>query len=146
MAPTTEQTTDKGCDLSMTPTSLATIDNPPATTRPNDPGSAIHHLRAAGVSVVLDCRGPRLPRIVHWGADLGALDPVTLENLVRADIQAVVTNVPDQPISPGIVAEHSTGWLGLPGLLGSSRRAGLVDACSRSPPWPPAPTVTARSG
>jgi len=104
----------------MTPptTGLATVDNPPATIRPNDPGSAIRHLRAAGVSVVLDCRGPRLPRVVHWGADLGALDPVTLENLVRADVQAVVTNVPDQPISPGIVAEHSTGWLGLPGLLG----------------------------
>ena len=34
----------------------------------------IHHLRAAGVSVVVDARGPRLPRIAHWGADLGDLD------------------------------------------------------------------------
>jgi alpha-galactosidase len=104
----------------MTPptTSFATIDDPTPTTRLNEPGSAIRHLRAAAVSVVLDCRGPRLPRIVHWGADLGALNPITLENLVRADVQAVVTNVPDQPINPGILAEHSTGWLGLPGLLG----------------------------
>ena len=54
----------------------------------------------------------------HWGADLGDLDRITLANLVRADIQAVVTNVPDEPISPSVLAEHSTGWMGLPGLLG----------------------------
>ncbi len=94
----------------------------PADLGLNHPGSAVRHLRAAGVSVVIDCRGPRLPRIVHWGADLGDLDRTTLDNLVRADVQAVVSNVPDQPISPGLLAEHSTGWLGLPGLLG--HRAG----------------------
>ena len=82
------------------------------------PGSAVRHLRAAGVSVVIDCQGPRLPRIVHWGADLGALDQGTLDNLVHADIQAVVSNVPDQPVSPGVLAESSTGWMGVPGLVG----------------------------
>ena len=70
------------------------------------------------MSVVINCRGPRLPRIVHWGADLGDLDRTTLDNLVGADIQAVVSNVPDQPVSPGILAEHSTGWAGVPGLVG----------------------------
>jgi hypothetical protein len=29
------------------------------------------HWRAAGVSLALDCSGPRLPRVLHWGADLG---------------------------------------------------------------------------
>jgi alpha-galactosidase len=82
-----------------------------------DPG-AIHHLRSAGVSVVIDARGPRLPRIVHWGADLGDLDPALLIDLAQADIQAVVTNVPDEPVQPGILTEHATGWPGLPGLLG----------------------------
>lgn len=103
---------------------LTTVDDTSSAplTQVSQPGSAIRHLRAAGVSVVLDCSGPRLPRVVHWGADLGDLDQVTLENLVRADIQAVVTNVPDQPITPGVLAEHSTGWMGLPGLLG--HRAG----------------------
>ena len=44
----------------------------------------IHHLRAAGVSVVVDARGPRLPRIAHWGADLGDLDDGLLSDLVLA--------------------------------------------------------------
>jgi len=78
----------------------------------------IHHLRAAGVSVVVDARGPRLPRIAHWGADLGDLDDGLLSDLVLADVQAVVTNVPDDPILPSIVTEHAAGWSGLPGLLG----------------------------
>jgi alpha-galactosidase len=99
-------------------TGVSTMDDPVLATGPHDPGSAIRYLRAGGVSVLLDCRGPRLPRIVHWGADLGDLDSTALDNLVRADIQAVVTNVPDQPITPGILAEQSTGWMGLPGLLG----------------------------
>ena len=82
------------------------------------PGRALHHFRAAGVSVVLDARGPRLPRIVHWGADLGELDGALLSDLALSDVQAVVSNVPDEPIAPGILTEHATGWSGLPGLLG----------------------------
>ncbi|MEP6563197.1 MAG: glycoside hydrolase family 36 N-terminal domain-containing protein, partial [Nakamurella sp.] len=103
----------------MTPpptSSTFTLDD--TATPTTNTGSAVRHLRAAGVSVVIDCQGPRLPRIVHWGADLGELDQTTLDNLVRADIQAVVSNVPDLPISPSLLAEHSTGWMGLPGLIG----------------------------
>jgi len=100
-------------------TGMPTIDDAPAVADPAPhPGSTIRHLRAAGVSVVVDCRGPRLPRMAHWGADLGDLDERTLENLVRADVQAVVTNVPDRPVTPGLLTEHSAGWMGLPGLLG----------------------------
>jgi|GEM_PF-1574868 len=83
---------------------------------------AIQHLRAGGVSLLLDTRGPRLPRIVHWGSDLGQLGAELLDNLATADIQAAVTNVPDDPVRPGIPTEHATGWPGLPGLLG--HRAG----------------------
>ncbi len=100
------------------PVSTPTRTAAPADAGPIHPGSAVRHLRAAGVSIVLDCRGPRLPRVVHWGADLGDLDRNTLENLVLADVPAVVSNVPDQPVTPGLLAEHATGWLGLPGLLG----------------------------
>ncbi len=82
------------------------------------PRPALHHFRAAGVSLVLDARGPRLPRIVHWGSDLGDLDGALLSDLALADVQAVVSNVPDDPIAPGILTEHATGWSGLPGLLG----------------------------
>ena len=71
---------------------------------------------------MLDTRGPRLPRIVHWGSDLGQLSAQLLDNLAAADIQAAVTNVPDDPVMPGIVTEHAMGWPGLPGPLG--HRAG----------------------
>ncbi len=38
--------------------------------------SRIAHLRGGGVSLLLDARGEGLPRIAHWGADLGpSADP-----------------------------------------------------------------------
>ena len=58
------------------------------------PAGAIHHLRAGGVSLVLDTRGPRLPRIVHWGSDLGELSAEPPDNVATADIQAAVTTSP----------------------------------------------------
>ena len=91
------------------------------------PTGDIHHLRAAGVSLVIDTRGPGLPRIVHWGADLGDLSSDLLQNLATADVPSVVTNVPDEPVIPGIVTEHATGWMGLPGLIGHRERQGMVD-------------------
>ena len=79
----------------------------------------VHHLRASGVSLVLDCRGPRLPRIVHWGADLGELSSQLLDNLAAGDVRGVVSNVPDEPVTPAVLTEHATGWSGIPGLTGS---------------------------
>ena len=102
------------------PAAAQSAESAPASTQ--TPAGAIHHLRAGGVSLVLDTRGPRLPRIVHWGADLGELSAQLLVNLATADIQAAVTNVSDDPVTPGIVTEHSRGWPGLPGLLGHRAR------------------------
>ena len=50
----------------------------------NGTGFGIVHLRAAGVSVVLDCRGPSLPEVLHWGTDLGELDGTFLGAAVVA--------------------------------------------------------------
>ena len=36
------------------------------------------HLRAAGTSLLLDCGGT-LPRVLHWGADLGELSDDDIE-------------------------------------------------------------------
>ncbi len=113
--------TDVRSPMTPPPTaSTSTLDDTAArsATRLAHPRSAVHHLRAAGVSVVIDCQGPRLPRIAHWGADLGDLDDGLLADLVLADVQAVVSNVPDEPIRPSILTEHAAGWSGLPGLLG----------------------------
>ena len=46
------------------------------------------------MSLVLDTRGPRLPRIVHWGSDLGELSAEPPDNVATADIQAAVTTSP----------------------------------------------------
>ncbi|MFD9738386.1 alpha-galactosidase [Umezawaea sp. NPDC059074] len=78
------------------------------------------HLRAAGVSLALDLSGDTLPRVLHWGADLGE----------DADFGALRTTQLRQPIGNSIAGhvdvavlpEQSAGWLGTPGLVGN--RAG----------------------
>jgi hypothetical protein len=43
---------------------------------------------AGGVGLVLDLAGPSLPRVLHWGADLGPLDGPAAEALAAALAQA----------------------------------------------------------
>ncbi|GAA1614757.1 alpha-galactosidase [Kribbella sancticallisti] len=75
-------------------------------------------LRSAGVSLVLDCSGPALPSVLHWGADLGSLDEAALVGL-RQGAGAVQTgNGLDDNKPVAIIPEYSAGWFGLPGLNG----------------------------
>ncbi|MFC9605519.1 alpha-galactosidase [Streptomyces niveus] len=79
------------------------------------------HLRAAGTSLVLDCAGDRLPRVVHWGADLGDQDGTGLAglaDLATASAARQMTNTLDLPVPLSLLPEHSAGWLGTPGLTG----------------------------
>jgi alpha-galactosidase len=64
-------------------------------------------LRRAGVAVVLDCAGPGLPRIVHWGADLG--------ELTGADCSALPARY---DVPPTVLPTRAQGWAGRPGLTG----------------------------
>ncbi|WP_432744936.1 alpha-galactosidase [Streptomyces sp. JH002] len=82
----------------------------------------IVHLRAAGVSLVLNCTGTGLPRAVHWGADLGELSAAALAALVRASVPPVAPNSTDETVPVSLLPEQSAGWLGTPGLTG--HRAG----------------------
>lgn len=82
------------------------------------------HLSASGVSLVLDCRGPRIPTVVHWGADLGSLSPDDLQALALTAVSPVVPSTTDVYLPISIVPEHSAGWSGLPGLRG--HRAGTA--------------------
>jgi alpha-galactosidase len=79
------------------------------------------HLRAAGVSLVLDTPSNALPSILHWGADLGEPSPEDLGDLA-ATVSPLLENAVDVPVRVGMVPENSAGWLGAPGLQGS--RAG----------------------
>ena len=68
--------------------------------------------------MVLDCRGPHTPRVVHWGADLGDLDNAALASMVTATIAPIASSQPDEPIVLSLLPEQAMGWLGRPGLAG----------------------------
>ncbi|MFV2120609.1 alpha-galactosidase [Streptomyces sp. Act-28] len=87
---------------------------------PLDPG--LVHLRAAGVSLVLDLTGGTLPRVPHWGADLGPLDDAGLRALRLAGRPQPIGFSVDGPVEVSVLPEQSAGWLGTPGLSGN--RAG----------------------
>lgn len=76
----------------------------------------IHHLRAAGVSLVLDSRGAAVPAIVHWGRDLGALSDEHLRALADASIPAVGPSSIDAALRLTLVSALADGWSGRPAV------------------------------
>ena len=68
-------------------------------------------LRSAGVSLVLDVAGPLLPRVLHWGADLG--DETGLE---LATSPPVTNNALDAAVQLTVLPAEHEGWLGTSGL------------------------------
>ncbi|AWK12108.1 alpha-galactosidase [Streptomyces spongiicola] len=91
------------------------------------------HFRAAGTSLLVDCSGTRLPRILHWGADLGEHPGAGsggdgLAALAAAGLAQLVTSVPDVPVPVAVLPEQSAGWLGTPGLSGHREGAGFSPA------------------
>lgn len=100
--------------------------------RPADAGtvdtSTPLHLRAAGVSLVLDVAGARLPRVLHWGADLGDADAVELRELRATAVAPVASSVTDEPVPLALLPEQSVGWLGTPGLTGHRNGADFSTA------------------
>lgn len=75
-------------------------------------------LRSAGVSLILDCSGPALPSVLHWGADLGQLDEAALVGLRQGAGAVQAGNGLDDNKPVAIIPEYSAGWFGLPGLNG----------------------------
>ncbi len=83
--------------------------------------SELVSLRAAGVALVLDVAGPLLPRVLHWGGDLGP----DVDGLLLATTAPVPHSALDEPIPLTLLPSESDGWAGTPGLevsrSGSSR-------------------------
>ncbi|SFK47691.1 alpha-galactosidase [Streptomyces pini] len=79
----------------------------------------VTHLRAAGVSLVLDLAGGTLPRVLHWGADLGPLTPGELGSLRLAGAPQPIGFSVDGPVEVSVLPEQSAGWLGTPGVVGN---------------------------
>ncbi len=82
-------------------------------------------LRAAGTCVALDVAGPGLPRVLHWGRDLGALADSdgrlpgrVAAELVQSTTPAVPRSALDDPMLFTVLPVESDGWSGAPGLAG----------------------------
>ncbi|MDR2567670.1 MAG: alpha-galactosidase [Bifidobacteriaceae bacterium] len=92
----------------------------PQTDSPSRAGTPLH-LRAGGVSLVLDLAGPALPRVLYWGRDLGELGPEDLAALEPASRPGKTPNRPDEPFTLTLLPENSHSWVGTPGLAGHRR-------------------------
>ncbi|TFV96608.1 alpha-galactosidase [Leifsonia flava] len=76
----------------------------------------MHHLRAAGVSLLLDTRGTGVPGVIHWGRDLGPLSDAELVSLADAMVPAVSPSSIDVPIRLSLLPSFREGWSGRPAL------------------------------
>ncbi|QHT54987.1 alpha-galactosidase [Cellulomonas sp. H30R-01] len=83
------------------------------------PTTDLLHLRADEVSVVVDLAGGALPRVLHWGADLGDLDASVLADLRFASRPLPIGFPVDGEVAAAVLPEQSAGHLGTPGLTGS---------------------------
>jgi alpha-galactosidase len=82
------------------------------------PEKSLLHLRAAGVSLLLDVADDRLPRVLHWGADLGDVPDEELAALRAASVPPLSPGSTDAPVPVSVLPEQSLGWLGTPGITG----------------------------
>ncbi|WP_318842841.1 alpha-galactosidase [Myceligenerans pegani] len=84
--------------------------------------SPIVHLRRDDTSVVVSLTDNRLPRILHWGRDLGVLAPEDLDALELSTRPAIGDSPVTYPQPVPVLPQLAEGWLGTPGIAGS--RAG----------------------
>ncbi|MGF1646514.1 MAG: alpha-galactosidase [Kineosporiaceae bacterium] len=82
----------------------------------------VHVLRGGGAALVVDVPDDRLPRVLHWGADVGDLAEADLATLRATSLPAVGINLQDVPSLPGLLPGEADGWFGRPGL--SAHRGG----------------------
>lgn len=83
-----------------------------------DARDRVVHLRCAGTSVVVDLTGGTLPRVLHWGADLGDLPAASLDALALASRPVPLGFPVDGEVEIAVLPEQSAGFLGTPGLTG----------------------------
>ena len=72
-------------------------------------------LRAAGVALLVDARGPGLPAVLHWGADPGGDPAAIADALAPPAAQSTL----DTPMTPALLPERAAGHRGRPGLSGA---------------------------
>ena len=77
-------------------------------------------LRASGVAFVLQISAP-IPRVLHWGADLGESTAATAYALALTASPAQLNNSPDIPRSFSALPTEYEGWSGTPALSGHAQ-------------------------
>ena len=83
----------------------------------HDAATALLHMRAQGVSILMQLRPTGLPVILHWGADLGDLDGLSTEALLGAFGPTSLDPLPSMMSS--LMPESSAGWNSRAALAGS---------------------------
>ncbi|MFB4353743.1 alpha-galactosidase [Microbacterium sp. LS_15] len=81
---------------------------------------AVVALRAAGASLVIQLAAP-IPRILHWGADLGEIDQATASALELTAGPAQLNNSPDVPRTFSALPTEFEGWSGTPAIAGNAQ-------------------------
>ncbi|MEV8175944.1 alpha-galactosidase [Microbacterium sp. NPDC079176] len=74
-------------------------------------------LRAAGAAFIVQISDP-IPRVLHWGADLGDLDPAAVSALALTAGPAQLNNSPDIPRAFSALPTEHEGWSGTAALSG----------------------------
>jgi alpha-galactosidase len=83
-------------------------------------------LRAGGCSLLLDVSGPLLPRVLHWGADLGDVSPGDVETLRALWTTPLPHSSVDEPMMLTLLPAETEGWSGTPGFAGHRSGADSV--------------------
>src|SRR5258707_15841979 len=84
-----------------------------------DVGDTVLGLRAAGSSLVVDAGG-RMPRVLHWGADLGPIDAALAGALRASATPAILNNSPDVPRALTLWPTEFESWHGTPAQSGNA--------------------------
>jgi alpha-galactosidase len=95
------------------------VEDAAATASSADHGArdTILHMRAQGVSILLQLKPTGLPVILHWGADLGDLEGLTRGGLLAAFGPTGLDSMPEMMSS--LIPESSAGWSSRAALAGS---------------------------
>lgn len=77
-------------------------------------------LSAGETTMLVDCAGSRLPRVVYWGARLPTEQALEgeLGALAQLSVPRPTSDSPDRMVLPSVVPEQWTGWPGTPGIEG----------------------------
>jgi hypothetical protein len=94
----------------------------------HDAAASLIHMRAQGVSLLVQLKPTRLPVILHWGADLGDLDGLSAAALLAAFGPSGLDPLPSMMSS--LVPEASAAWSSRAALAGS--HDGRISAASFS--------------